>query len=94
MPLIKEINQLNDSKAIKEGASAADIERFKKIWHLVERDIEHLNSVFKDGSSTLKLAERLEGDMMLAKSIKKNLDKLNDMIDDFHMSVGSNHDNW
>jgi hypothetical protein len=81
------------TKAVQEEAeevklTSSEITRFKRIWDVVERDLDHLNSVMKEDSNFAKLVEKGGGDVDLFKAAIKSYEQLYDHLNDVHMSVG------
>ena len=89
MTLMKDLVNLQKPELAEEQTySNADYSHFKKIFALIERDLEHLGVVTKEGSNTAKLVEKLGGDLSYLKTAREALDKLDEAMMDLHMSVG------
>jgi peptidase E len=89
MTLMKDLVNLQKPELAEERKySNPEYARFKKIFELIERDLEHLDSVTKAGSNTEKLVEKLGGDASYLKTAREALDTLDAAMMDLHMSVG------
>ncbi len=75
---------------IQEVASAntADMERYKKIWELINRDTTHLGNVLQKDSNFSRLVERMGGDVAIIKEAYEHFKKLEDALAELQMSVG------
>lgn len=86
MDLMKELITV-EPVTVTEASSSADTARFEKIWQLIDRDLEHLDTVVHRGNFE-ELVKRLGGDPAILNEAKEHFHKLHDALMDLHMSVG------
>lgn len=87
MTLMKELLG-SQNPVTEEAASSADFAKFKRIWDIVEKELDHLDLLMKSDSNFSKLVEKLGGDTAILKDAKQSFDKVYDSMMDLHMSIG------
>ena len=94
MELMKELlnSQVNEESP---AANHADMVRFKKVWDLIERDLDHLDSILADKSNFSNLVKKMGGDTGWLEAAKKSFKELDNSMMELHKSVGiAQGDSW
>jgi hypothetical protein len=68
--------------------SDAKYTRFKKIMNIVDKELDHLYVLAKEGSGFSKLVNELGGDPGILIEARQHLKKLDDVMSDLEMTVG------
>ena len=97
MKLMQELmtQQVTEEDEVEASLTTPEIARFKRIWDVIERDLDHLENVMKEDSQFAKLVAKGNGDVKLFQSAIQSFKTLYDQLHDVQMSVGINQgDKW
>lgn len=90
MDLMKELLS-SQQEVAEEADDATQVKRFKQIYAEIESDILRLEKKMMDGSNFYKMVEKLGGDMSYFREAKESLAKVQEALEELHMSVGMKH---